>query len=356
MKSKLPLASQQQKALDNCTYCPKLCRAVCPVSAADRRETLTPWGKMSLTWMAARGQVETSADVADVAWACTGCMACRDNCDHENPVAETLAMARGDYFAAGLAPAAAKQTADSFDQHAARLAAATRALGKSDSVDQHSKIALLVGCSYVTHAPEVAAAIVRVAAAFVGPVRLVDACCGLPLLLAGDQAGLQRAQDKLTEALTGTTRIVAADPGCTRFLGSRGAESLVALVARGVDKLGRCPPETSGAPLRYHDPCQLGRGLGLYEEPRAILHRILGEPVQEFARNRGDAVCSGGGGLLPETAPSTSQRIAEQRLDDHRAQGGGTVVTACGKSLRRFQENGAEAVDLFTLVDRALTS
>jgi Fe-S oxidoreductase len=356
MKSKLPLASQQQKALENCAFCPKLCRAVCPVSAADRRETLTPWGKMSLTWMAARGQVEISAEVAEVAWACTGCMACRDNCDHENPVAETLAMARGDYFALGLAPEAAKKTAEAFEQRAERLSTATHALGQSDCVDERSKIALLVGCSYTTNAPEVAASIVRVAAAFVGPVRLVDACCGLPLLLAGDQPGLQRAQEKLTSALIGTSRIVVADPGCTRMLQSRSAESLVALVARGAEKIPQLSREASGAPLRYHDPCQLGRGLGLYEEPRAILQQLLGEPVQEFARNRRDGVCSGGGGLLPETAPSTSERIAKQRLDDHRALGGGTVVTACGQSLRRFQESGAGAIDLFTLVDRALTS
>ncbi len=354
MTTKLPLASQQEKALENCAYCPKLCRAVCPVSAADRRETLTPWGKMSITWMTSRGQLKPDAEIAETAWACTGCMACRQNCDHENPVAETLALARADYFNAGLAPAAAKESAARFPEQEAKLSSAVQALAQRDGVDANSSIALVVGCSYLTHSPEVAAAALRVAATLVGPVRLVDACCGLPLLLAGDHAALGQAQQKLTRALSGATRVIAADPACTRFLESRRAESLVAIAARSLSKLRRLDDVKPEAVMRYHDPCQLGRGLGLFEEPRKILARVLGRAPEEFSRAREDAVCSGGGGLLPETAPKTSERIASQRLEDHRALGGGTVVTACGKSLQRFRDNGADVVDLISLVDRAL--
>ncbi len=354
MTTKLPLVSQQRKALENCAYCPKLCRAVCPVSAADRRETLTPWGKMSLTWMTSRGRPSPDAEIAETVWACTGCMACRQNCDHENPVAETLAMARADYFNAVLAPSSAKESAARFPELEGKLSAAAQGLAKHDGVDVNSRIALVVGCSYLTQAPEESAAALRVAASLVGPIRLVDACCGLPLFLAGDHGSLRQAQKKLERALSGTTRVIAADPGCTRFLESRRAESLVAIAARSLSKLRRLEDLKPDVPVRYHDPCQLGRGLGLFEEPRKILARILGRAPEEFSRAREDAVCSGGGGLLPETAPRTSERIASQRLEDHRALGGGIVVTACGKSLQRFRDNGAEAVDLLTLVDRAL--
>ena len=103
MTFQLPLLGEREKALETCGYCPKLCRAVCPVSSAVRRETLTPWGKMSVSWFAARGDVELSKDVASVTYACTGCLRCKENCDHDNPVAETLAAGRADYFERGLA-------------------------------------------------------------------------------------------------------------------------------------------------------------------------------------------------------------------------------------------------------------
>ena len=46
--------------------------------------------------------------------------------------------------------------------------------------------------------------------------------------------------------------------------------------------------------------------------------------------------------------------MADERLAEHRALGGGAVVTACGESLRRFRSRGHEAVDLWTLVAEAL--
>lgn len=94
--------------------------------------------------------------------------------------------------------------------------------------------------------------------------------------------------------------------------------------------------------------------LGRYDEPRAILERIAGRPPAEFRRARQDAECSGGGGLLPATRPEASREIAEQRIAEHRAQGGGVLVTACGESLRRFRACGEPAQDLVSLVAAAL--
>ena len=94
--------------------------------------------------------------------------------------------------------------------------------------------------------------------------------------------------------------------------------------------------------------------MGRYDEPRAILARITGRVVGEFQRRREAGECSGGGALLPQTRPETSAAMADERLAEHRALGGGAVVTACGESLRRFRSRGHEAVDLWTLVAEAL--
>src|SRR5438309_7778341 len=90
----LPLLESRRGELEKCVFCPKLCRSACPVSNAEPRETITPWGKMSLSWLAAHGDVPVDASHARPAWACTGCFGCRESCDHANPVTETLFDAR----------------------------------------------------------------------------------------------------------------------------------------------------------------------------------------------------------------------------------------------------------------------
>jgi hypothetical protein len=52
--------------------------------------------------------------------------------------------------------------------------------------------------------------------------------------------------------------------------------------------------------------------------------------------------------------PDVSRAMARQRLDDHERSGGGTVVTGCASSLRSFRKEGARAIDLVTVVARAL--
>ena len=51
---RLPTLGARKDTLEKCVFCPKLCRSACPVSNAEPRETLTPWGKMSTAYFAAR--------------------------------------------------------------------------------------------------------------------------------------------------------------------------------------------------------------------------------------------------------------------------------------------------------------
>ena len=124
------------------------------------------------------------------------------------------------------------------------------------------------------------------------------------------------------------------------------------LAAREAAALGRIDGDLG--PVRWHDPCQLGRGLGIYEAPRQVLARVLGRAPDEFDRSRQGARCSGAGGLVPVTMPDVARAIAEQRIADHERHGGGTIVTACASSLRSFERAGAKVVDLATVVRRAL--
>ncbi len=366
---RLPTLSARKDTLEKCVFCPKLCRTACPVSNAEPRETLTPWGKMSTAYFAARGDVPLEASFTRPAWACTGCFACKGACDHENDVAGTLLDTRAALVSAKLGPEGAHRTIARFGAHreatkrgVEELRAAAGSAARADARD-----ALLVGCGYVRkaraeagHAVEAAAALVR------GPVAVVDACCGLPLLLAGDTRGFAAQAESFAEQVKRAERVLVVDAGCALTLNARypqhgvrigpNVELLVELAAENLGSLEAVESGPGGSQserVRWHDPCQLGRGLGVYEAPRAVLTRALGRAPDEFDTRREKGTCAGAGGLLPVTMPETARAIADARLAEHARSGGGRVVTACASSLVAMRKAGAEVDDIVTWIARA---
>src|SRR6185437_16837216 len=98
----------------------------------------------------------------------------------------------------------------------------------------------------------------------------------------------------------------------------------------------------------YHDPCHLGRGLGRYEAPRAILQHALGGKAFAEARDaRQDGGCSGGGGVLPRTHGETSIEIARRQGEALCEQA--AIVTACPAARRMFEKAGRKSLALETV-------
>jgi len=354
MPPRLPLLEERLPALETCGYCPKLCRFACPVSEAKPSDALTPWGKMSLAWLAARGDLEPDRDTAQTAWACTGCFACRERCDHRNEVAHTLGAARAEYRSLGLAPESAVAVVESFGAMRDEASRAVTELRSEVGVSASSSTALLLGCRYARKRPKEAKAAISVAAKLFGDVRLVDGCCGMPLLTAGDRAGFSDQVARVRASVQGASRFVVLDPGCALVLADLGARPLVAAAANELRRFGRVSRLTGDGAVRWHDPCKLGRGLRMYDEPRMLLARALGRAPDEFARRREEAVCSGAGGLVPVTLPNVASRIAETRVEEHRELGGGLIVTGCASSLEHLRRAGAEVEDIVTILDESL--
>jgi Fe-S oxidoreductase len=341
----LRVLDERRGELETCGYCPKLCRATCPVSDAESSEALTPWGKMTLTWYEARGDVAPDRDLAALAWGCTGCLACRERCVHRNPLVPTLEAARGVAHRRGLAPGGSERALASF----AGRRAVTR--GRGVSRNPGARSVLVAGCGYGEGSAEVRAAL-RAAEALAGPVAAAEGCCGLVARLAGDEERADIERRALLAEVAGRPLLVH-DAGCALELRTHGATTLAELGASRLERVTRLR-EPAG-PVRYHDPCRLARGLGVEDEPRAILERALGVPAGEFERRRKGVACSGGGGLLPFAFPRAARTIARHRIAEHERLGGGTIVTACSASLGWFRAQGARAVDLVTILARSLS-
>ena len=75
-----------------CTFCPRLCRHVCPTAVATGLESATATAMMAAAWLAA--ETGEAADPEALAL-CLGCGACTRHCKHHIPVAERLDAAAG---------------------------------------------------------------------------------------------------------------------------------------------------------------------------------------------------------------------------------------------------------------------
>ena len=88
--------------------------------------------------------------------------------------------------------------------------------------------------------------------------------------------------------------------------------------------------------LTYHDPCQLGRNGGVYEEPREILN-MLATDYREMTPNREfNWCCGGGGGLQALDNEQFRIKSSKPKRDQIVATGAKIVVSACENCISQL--------------------
>jgi Fe-S oxidoreductase len=345
-------------SLSYCTYCPKLCRHTCPVSNAEAKETLTPQTKMATMRRLPtldRREPESYAPL----YGCTGCGACTDFCLHSVPVGSSLFQGRDDAERMGMGHPALADFPLRFDAHSKKAQTEIRAQVPAARRPLEAQVAFMPGCE----APELAAKMTqlcdRIGAEYVGIVDGTDACAGYPLLAAGQFDAFRIHAERMARQLAGYARVVMHCPACAFTMRTQYRAFGVPLhptVEHTVEFLEgfteRLPVKKKRERAFYHDPCYLGRHLGLYDPPRRLAGTAVGE-LKEFSRARNQAERSGGGGLLPITMPNTADAIAEHRLREVRETDTREVVTACATCKRRLSRGDVKAVDLIDLLHDA---
>ena len=82
-------------------------------------------------------------------------------------------------------------------------------------------------------------------------------------------------------------------------------------------------------PVTYHDPCQIGRNGGIYDQPREIL-RMLATDFREMNPTREyNWCCGGGGGLVALDNEDFRIKSGKPKRDQIVATGAKVVVSAC---------------------------
>ncbi|MEW6201781.1 MAG: (Fe-S)-binding protein [bacterium] len=349
------LSITHHKNIEYCTYCPKLCRFACPVALAEGRETVTPTERMRFLHLLRNGAADWNDEIADIFYRCLGCLSCRAFCKHRIDVSEVMLEARRTALDRKIEPVALKRLITNFSHfqnpYGNMIFERVKNSGVASRVGRDSKIIYFIGCVTLYHFHEIINAVEKVLTAagidFTIHGGEAPLCCGLPALLSGDVESFLRTARKNAGALKKHSTILTTCPGCMVTLKNHYEKHGVKLNAdiihftqftAGLVEKGRIKlKDKREEKVMYHDPCYLGKHLGIFEPPRLLLNEMFyPDRVIEFSWNRDKNMCCGGSGLLPVVAPQTSIDISARRLREFKEQSPAILATACPTCERAF--------------------
>mgnify|MGYP002522231834 CR=1 FL=1 len=176
-------------------------------------------------------------------------------------------------------------------------------------------------------------------------------CCGRPLLLAGktDAAYETISANRRMILSSGCRTLVLSCPICYKiFKDEYALEGIEVLhytqfIKRLADE-GKLKLNAGDERIVYHDPCELGRGCGVYKEPREVLGQV--GTLVKSAKEGDESICCGGslGSLTLEARDRA--KITESSVGNLLVNNPQTIVTACPLCLKTFSESVPDTVQV----------
>ena len=317
-------------------------------------------------------------------WLCTACNSCTVRCPRGIPVAESMRQVREwiNRSKAAETPRALHLLSDMIvnshnmagEDNERRLIWSDNLPGGPPERRRTAEVLWYVGCvsSFYPMAYKIPQAMVQILGQSGVDFTLLGGtewCCGFPLYTAGISDPIaELARHNLAQVrATGAKVLVSTCASCYHTWKHiypeilpdfpkdlevlHATEYMARLIDRGQLKLG--PLERV---VTYHDPCDLGKRGGIFDEPRYVLESIPGIELREMANHRQNSLCCGGGGNVEAFSPDTVNEASRRRLLQAQDTGAQYVVSACQQCMRTLY-NGARknqirvrAVDISQIV------
>lgn len=173
-------------------------------------------------------------------------------------------------------------------------------------------------------------------------------CCGRPLRQQGfleQSKELVRKNTQLIQA-SGAGMLVTSCPIC--YHSFKNEYTLDIPVLHHSEYIGLLVNENkirlnkSNIQLVYHDPCELGRGCHVYEQPRQVLQHI-GNLTRAEAEKE-EALCCGGSLANMAIDSGIQQKIRNNTLEVLTASSPDILITACPLCKKTFGQNNKTVV------------
>lgn len=332
------------------------CREECPIYRVKRLETYSSRGRMLVARGLLEGVLEPSAEIQEVMDECLMCGYCEARCALDNM--GIFSAVRKELRAAGFSSPRHERTTTKILDEGTLFARPTpfRRVGT---------MPLYLGCAYQSKPHEVKTIVSVLEKVGIDPLVSDEVCCSYIVGAIGFEDEYDQAQARFRQVYGPhlDNEILTVCPTCTATLSEEYGLSAKHAVVAVAEKLQEMDLKPLNRRVTYHDPCHLGRMLGIIEEPRQIL-RALGIEVVEMEHHGIFSTCCGGGGGVLDVDRNLAIEISKNRVRDAAAVGVDTIVTACptcqptllrgAGRLANELDQFVDVLDLWELLDEAL--
>ena len=193
--------------------------------------------------------------------------------------------------------------------------------------------------------------------------RIMDAeggiCCGRPMMMAGRKDAAMQMVEKNTNIImsSGASVLLVSCPICYRIFKEKydlkGVEVLhhTEYIDRLISK-GRLNVSKSDTRFVYHDPCELGRGSGIYDEPRRIVSAL--GALSSSPKEGKESICCGGSLGSLSLGFDKRKALTENALKNLTHDSPDAIVTACPLCRSTFNRySDVPVMDIAEIVNKS---
>jgi glycolate oxidase len=355
--AELPSLQQYIEDIYTCnrTRC-GFCREECPVYRVKRLETYSSRGRMLVARGLLEGILEPSPEIQEVMDECLMCGYCQARCALDNM--EIFCAVRQDLRDAGFSSPKHERTA-------AKILDEGTLFARPMPFRRVGTTPLYLGCIYQSRPHEVKTIVSVLEKVGIDPLVSDEVCCSYIVGAVGFKGEFEQGQARFRQVYGPhlDSEILTVCPTCTATLSDEyGLNVKHALVAVS-ERIQERDLNPLSKRVTYHDPCHLGRMLGITDEPRQVL-RALGLEVVEMEHHGIFSTCCGGGGGVLDVDRKLAVEVSKNRVRDAAAVGVDTIVTACptcqptllrgAGRLANELDMFVDVLDLWELLDQAL--
>ena len=318
-------------------------------------------GKMEIFRGVLEGEItEPSEGLLKSVYACTLCGACYEKCKQITSVElgapELFEEMRSELAGKGWILDAHKSITE-------RIKETNNAYGErqeykvnEETTDGNADVLYYIGCTARYRVPEIADAMLGIFDKLGLKYQVMgeEWCCGSVFFRTGQVEAAKDLVAHNVEAIkkSGAKTVVFTCPGCMKTFQKNYPDMGVELVhsTQFLSRLGNINLKKREMKAAYHDPCHLGRDLGIYEEPRAVLSEVA--DIKPMKREREQAWCCGSGGGVKSAFDDFALWSATERLKEAKEAGAEALVSACPFCKRNLKEAAEkEEIEVYDVVE-----
>ncbi|MFX1582994.1 MAG: (Fe-S)-binding protein [Promethearchaeota archaeon] len=360
----------------SCKYGYKSFDKICPSGEKYLFESYWPSGRIRIIRGTLRGELEWNDELIDPIYACTTCGACMDACQapHRDYIVDMIEALR-ELAVKHIGPAKNQNYLVSRCEENCNpygeINSNNEDLKKEYELPDKAEWVYFIGCTSNYRQQSIRDATLKFLKKVGIDFTLIDEhCCTSPMIRTG-QLGIVKDYMNYNNAQikdTGATKVITSCAGCYRtfmkdfekFGEDHDFEVFhtLELVKQLLDERKIEFKSEYNKTVTYHDPCHLGRHMGIYELPRDIYKQIPGLKLVEMKRNRNFAWCCGAGGGVKIGYPEWSVEISKERLEEAKETGAAIISSTCPFCHRNLSDANNnynfnfEVLDLIEIIDK----